>query len=124
MRKIWIALFFMLTTFLGTSNLVLAEETKSKITKVMLFADPREAETSCGCAEIIRLARESKNGQNVTFEEVDIRKISDKYKKYKVMVSPTVIFLGKNDSIINRFQGEGSGVIKKLRHAIKKIVKK
>jgi hypothetical protein len=121
MKKVWIALLLLLTTFMGTSSLVYANE---KVTKVMLFADPREAETSCGCAEIIRLARESKNGKNVSFEEVDIRKISDKYKKYKIMVSPTVIFLGQNDSVINRFQGEGSGVIKKLRHAIKQIVKK
>lgn len=85
---------------------------------VLLFADPREAGTSCGCAEVIRLARGAGSVSGVGFREFDTRKPSAEAKRYGVLVSPTVIITDADGTEKTRFQGESGEVIAKLRGAM------
>ncbi len=86
--------------------------------KVLLFADPREAESSCGCAEVIKTARSTSSIQGVFFKEFDLTQNGNELKKYSVRVSPTIVILDKNNKEQMRFEGETRRVIKGLHRAI------
>ena len=85
---------------------------------VLLFADPREAESSCVCAEVIRLARGASEMAGVTTQEFDTRRRDARAERYGVRVSPTVIIAGKDGTEQTRFEGESDQVIARLRTAI------
>ena len=96
-------------------------EKRDQPVSVILFADPRETEAECGCADIIRLARETKDWQGVQFREVDSRHTSKLSNEYKVLVSPTVIVLdGK--SAPQRFEGEAKSTIDQLESVLKTLM--
>jgi hypothetical protein len=92
-------------------------------TRVLLFADPTEAESSCGCGEIIRLAREVGEHEDVSLSEIDTRKDSDQARRYKVRVSPTVIIAERDGTERARFEGESAEIIEKLRAALAPLTK-
>lgn len=84
--------------------------------KVLLFADPREAESSCGCAEVIRTARKASNIPGVAFKEFDLRQ--EEASKYSVRISPTVLFFDQNGTEKLRFEGESGEVISRLQKVV------
>jgi len=94
----------------GTSVI---EEARAE-NKVLLFADPREAESSCLCAEIIKTARTASAIQGVAFKEFDITKDAKETEKYSVHVSPTIILLDENNNEKNRLEGETKEILKRL----------
>ncbi|MCA9627080.1 MAG: hypothetical protein KC766_05425 [Myxococcales bacterium] len=100
-----------------------AEATTEKLTStsVLLFADPREAEARCGCAEVISLARGVGNVTGVDFREFDTRKEAPEAKHYGVRVSPTVIITDADGVEKTRFEGESGAVIAELRGAVEAL---
>ncbi|MEW6144151.1 MAG: hypothetical protein AB1598_03925 [Thermodesulfobacteriota bacterium] len=86
--------------------------------KILLFADPREADSSCGCAEVISVARSAAGVPGVAYAEFDINNSREEARKYSVRISPTVIFLNKDNTEKARFEGESSSVIKELRGTV------
>lgn len=88
---------------------------------VMLFADPREAESSCGCAEIIRLARMAGQQPGVRFREFDTRHSNAEVRERRIRVSPTVLILGQDGQETQRFEGESGAVITRLRAAVDEL---
>lgn len=95
-----------------------SSELPATATTVLLFADPREAESSCGCAEIIRLARSADAVEGVAFREIDSRQPDQAATQYAVRVSPTVLIVDTAGDVRHRFEGESRSVIDGLRTAI------
>lgn len=103
----------------ATASARRVEEARS--VSVLLFADPREANAECGCAEVIRLARNTGGVPGVFFREFDTRKGAAAAKRYGVRVSPTVIIADADDAETNRFEGESGDVIARLRAALNSL---
>ncbi len=91
--------------------------------KVLLFADPREAGSSCGCAEVISVARSAADIPGVAFQEFDLKNCQEETRKYSVRISPTVILLNKDNTEKARFEGESSSVINELRQTVSSLDK-
>lgn len=89
--------------------------------RVLLFADPREAASSCGCAEVIRVARSAANIPGVSYQEFDLNNSQEEASKYSVRISPTVIFLNSDSTEKARFEGESSNVINSLRQTVNSL---
>ncbi|MFV2071872.1 MAG: hypothetical protein ACC742_04370 [Thermoanaerobaculales bacterium] len=85
---------------------------------VLLFADPREAEESCGCAEIIQLVRGAKDIPNIAVREIDSRHSEEDARRYGVRISPSVVILDAAGEERARFEGESPAVIQALRTAL------
>lgn len=105
----------------GAESHAIAPETSEQqatTTTVLLFADPREAESSCGCAEIIRLARSAGDAEGVSFREIDTRQPDQAATQYAVRVSPTVLIVDPAGEVRHRFEGESRSVIDGLRTAV------
>ncbi len=70
---------------------------------VVLVADPREADTECGCGLIIRRVRVAKaRGVNV----VELAPTDPEVARYGVSVAPTVLLLGGDGHVVARREGE------------------
>ena len=75
---------------------------------VVLVADPREADTDCGCGQIIRRVREAKaRGVDV----LEIGPADPAAARYGVTVAPTVLFLGADGRVVARRDGESSDAV-------------
>jgi hypothetical protein len=94
------------------------EDAASSTPTVLLFADPREAGSSCGCAEVIRLARDAGTRSGVDFAEYDPRHAEAEAQRHEVRVSPTVLILDASGHETARFEGESPAVIDALREAL------
>jgi hypothetical protein len=71
---------------------------------VVMVADAREADSDCGCGEIIRRVRAAK-ARGVAVREV-APDDAEAARRYGVTVAPTVVFLGADSGIIARREGE------------------
>lgn len=89
--------------------------------QVLLFADPDEAAASCGCAEVIRLARTAAGVEGVALVEVDTTRSDPRAEHHRVLVSPTVIVTDSQGREVQRFEGESGETITKLRAAIEAL---
>lgn len=88
---------------------------------VMLFANPAEADTSCGCGQIIRKARRAGESSEVAFEEVDVTAEHPLKAQYNVRVSPTVLVVGKDGEVRRRFEGESPEVVSKIESTVERL---
>ncbi len=70
---------------------------------VVLVADPREADSDCGCGKIIRRVREAK-ARGVTVEEFGPGDPSA--TRYGVAVVPTVLVMSPDGGVLARREGE------------------
>ncbi len=86
---------------------------------VVLFADPAEAESACGCGEIIRFVRAAAS-RGVPVREVPPAD-TETNRAYRVTVSPTVVFLDPHGTIVSRFEGEGAQTIEAIRASLDKL---
>lgn len=78
--------------------------------RVLLFADPREAEATCGCGLIFHAVREAA-ASGVATREVDPERERDLVAQYRVTVEPTVIFLDEDGRETSRREGEAGETI-------------
>ena len=82
--------------------------------QVLLFADPKEAEESCGCGEIFRAVQASST-RGVRTQVVDPERERDLVRQYRVRVAPTVIFADETGREVSRHEGESSETIAALQ---------
>lgn len=82
--------------------------------EVILFADPGEAEDSCGCGQIFRAVRAA-HTRGVRTREVDPEREKDVVREYRVTVEPTVILLDGNGRELSRREGESGETIAALQ---------
>ena len=87
---------------------------------VLLFADPREAESACGCGQIIRLVRSAAE-RGVPVQEVAPGDDAETTRAYRVTVNPTVIFLDQGGRVVARYEGEESDVIAAIRAGLERL---
>lgn len=81
---------------------------------LILFADLREADTSCGCGEVIRMVREAaRNG--VPLHELEPGTADVLVQRHGLTTSPTVLVLGPDGREQARFTGEGADTLQGLR---------
>lgn len=73
---------------------------------VVLVADMREADTECGCGQIIRRVRAAKARGVVVTEVAPDDPAAG--RRYGVTVVPSVVFLGPKGQVIARREGESS----------------
>lgn len=71
---------------------------------VVLVADMREADTECGCGQIIRRVRAAK-AHGVIVKEV-APDDAEAGRRYGVTVAPTVVFLDQQGQVVARREGE------------------
>ena len=90
----------------------------STTAQVLLFADPREAESSCGCGQIIRMVREAEVPGIVAVQEFDPKGEPEAIRVHAVRVVPTVVIADAEGVEQTRFEGESSDVIAGLRGAL------
>ncbi len=75
------------------------------VPSIVLVADPREADTQCGCGLIIRRVREAKaRGVRV----VELAPSDSAVARYGVSIAPTVLVLGSDGHVVARREGESS----------------
>ncbi len=75
---------------------------------VVLVADQREADSDCGCGEIIRRVRAARaRGVNVA----ELAPGDAAVRRYGVTVAPAVVFLGRAGEVISRREGEGPEIL-------------
>ena len=82
--------------------------------QVLLFADPKETEESCGCGEIIRAVQASST-RGVRTQVADPERERDLVRQYRVTVAPTVIFVDATGREVRRHEGESRETIAALR---------
>lgn len=76
---------------------------------VVLVADAREADSECGCGQIIRRVRAAK-AHGIAVEEVAPNDI-DAARRYGVTVVPAVIFLDAAGQVTARREGESPEIL-------------
>ncbi len=74
---------------------------------VVLVADLREADSACGCGQIIRRVRAAR-AHGVTVEEVAP---GDLARRYDVSIVPTVLFLDAAGQVVARREGESPEIL-------------
>lgn len=82
-----------------------AATARSITPSVVLVADPREADSECGCGQIIRRVREAKaRGVDV----LELGPADPGAARYAVAVVPTVLVLSADGRVVARREGESS----------------
>lgn len=94
-------------------------------TNVLLFANLREADEACVCGDVIRAVRAAaargvKTREVDTFNRDEAAKVS---QKYRVIVSPTVLFLDDKGKEVSRLQGESQKILADVKAALNKLAK-
>lgn len=89
---------------------------------VILFADPGEAEASCGCGQIIRLVRGA-GMRGVSIREVAPGSDTALEREYHVTVAPTVLILDSSGRVIARHEGEAHETIDAIRTGLDGLAK-
>ncbi|HJW72582.1 MAG TPA: hypothetical protein VJ486_06960 [Geothrix sp.] len=87
---------------------------------LILFADLREADSSCGCGEVIRIVREAAK-HRVGLHEMEPGSTDEMVKRYGLTTSPTVLVLGPDGKEQARFEGEGPDTIQGLRSQLQEL---
>jgi len=81
---------------------------------LLLIADPAEAGESCGCGEIIRMVRGAAV-HGVAVREMAPGAEPDLERKYRVTVSPTMLWLDQEGREVHRHEGESPAVVDSIR---------
>ena len=90
---------------------------------VLLFADASEAESSCGCGQIIRMVRQSRE-RGIAVKEVSPENPGDVVKRYKITVAPTVLVLDAKGDARARHEGESKDTIAAIAADLDRLAKK
>lgn len=85
---------------------------------VLLFADLREGDESCGCGQIIRDVRGIEGRKGITVRELDARTSAPDQATYGVKVLPAVLILGADGRETTRFEGEDDDIVTMLEAAL------
>ena len=88
--------------------------------RVLLFADPQEADEVGGCGDIFRLVRKV-GGEGVPFLVVDPRGSNALIREHRVVVEPTVIVLDERGQEAARFEGEDATTVAAIGSALQHL---
>lgn len=97
-----------------------AANTSQAQPQVILFANPAEAEESCGCGEIFRAVRAA-GTKGVRTREVDPEREKDVVRQYRVTVEPTVLFVDAAGREVSRREGESGDTIAAIRTELDRL---
>lgn len=97
-----------------------AEATAASGLSVLLFADPREADSADPCAEIFRLVR-SAGSRGVRVREFTPDRASVEIRYYHVTVEPTVLVLDASGQVVVRHEGESPATITAIRSSLDQL---
>ena len=86
---------------------------------VVLVADVREADSDCGCGQIIRRVRAAK-AKGVAVEEVAPDN-AEAARRYGVTVVPTVVLLDAKGDVLARREGESIATLAALSADLAKL---
>jgi len=92
----------------------------AEVPRVLLFADPREADEVGGCGAIFRLVR-SVGTEGIPVLEINPRASTELVRRHRVVVEPTVIVLDDSGAETVRFEGEDSTTIEAIGSALKHL---
>lgn len=81
---------------------------------MILFADLREADSSCGCGEVIRAAREATH-HGWGLRELEPGSPDPLVARFALKTSPTVVLLAPDGQEQARFEGEGAETLRDFR---------
>ena len=87
---------------------------------VLLFADPREADSADSCAEIFRLVRRA-GAQGIRVQELAPDKATEAARQHRVTVEPTVLILDASGREVARHEGESSETIAAIRSSLERL---
>lgn len=104
----------------GTPEPVVQTSHSEEAVRVMLFADPHEADEVGGCGDIFTLVR-GVGAAGVGVVEVDPRGGSELIQTHRVVVEPTVIVLDESGKESARFEGEDSTTIAAIDSALQEL---
>jgi hypothetical protein len=91
-----------------------SSSSSSSFPQIVLVATPAEAASRTRCGDIVRLVRAaSQHGVNV--EELTPASKSGLLARYKVLRTPTVLFLGQDGQVRSRFEGESPETLAALQ---------
>lgn len=89
---------------------------------LILFADLREADSACGCGEVIRSVREAaRNGWGL--RELEPGSADPLVASFALKASPTVLLLSPEGQERARFEGEGPDTLKDLHARLKGTIR-
>lgn len=81
---------------------------------VLLFANLREVDASCGCGDIIRAVREA-HSRGWALQELEPGSQDPRVARFRLATSPTVILLDPDGQETIRFEGEGPHTLADLQ---------
>ena len=87
---------------------------------VLLFADPREADSADACAEIFRLVRGA-GARGVPVREIAPEQSGDATRRYRITVEPTVLVLDQAGREVARHEGESPQTIAAIRSSLERL---
>jgi hypothetical protein len=87
---------------------------------VLLFADPDEAGSACGCGQIIRLVRDA-GARGVAIREISPGSDAGLEREYRVTVAPTLLFLDSTGHVNVRHEGEAPETIEAIRSGLDRL---
>ncbi len=87
---------------------------------VLLFADPREADSADPCAEIFRLVRRA-GAQGIRVHEFAPDRATEAARQHRVTVEPTVLILDASGREVARHEGESSETIAAIRSSLERL---
>lgn len=91
----------------------------SAAVQVLLFADPREADSSCGCGQVFRAVRAAAS-RGVAVREIDPQQASDLVRQHRVTVDPTLLVFDAQGNELGRHEGESSTVLAAIREELER----
>ena len=100
-----------------------APNVQSKSPSVVLYADLGEAESPCGCGQIIRLIRGARDS-GVAVREIAPGTNTAFEREHRVTVGPTVLFLDPSGHEVARHEGESPETIEALSAQLAALAKK
>ena len=87
---------------------------------VLIFADPREADSDDPCAEIFRLVRAA-GARGLRVSEFAPGRDAEMERRYRVTVEPTVLVLDAKGQVVSRHEGESPKTIEAIRTSLERL---
>jgi hypothetical protein len=105
----------------GSSSFDVSFARDDRSPSVLLIADPRQAKETCGCGEIFRLIRAA-GSRGLPIREIAPEANGAAVRKYRVVVSPTVLILDESGAEVARYEGEDGRTIEAIRTDLERLL--